>query len=187
MYCSLWHLTQLPSDLKFLTHKDAELLKALANPILSKSDADLDSNYVAHIDEYLFKLPSHLQSDIKMLLRILNMPGALFPFVFSFKKFTDLREAQQRKLLKKWMNSPIPLLRTGYSALKAICAWGYYSREPAQDEIGYLGPTVGNESKLPTLLNGEPEPTLPSNNIDFDLRQYLSTTPFKTGIESHDN
>ncbi len=68
---------------------------------------------------------------------------------------------QRLNYAKSWGTSRIPLLRTGYVALRSLCGWAYYSNEEHGREVGHLGKTLGREEETPTLLSKKFYPDSP--------------------------
>ncbi len=142
-------------SLEFLSPSRLETLEAVAEAILGVPRAELGDDFKFNVDEYIIGLPLHLQKDLKRLFFSLGSPFVSLFFVGRFSRFSRLSITQRRSYLKKWSLSRIPLLRTGYVALKSLCGWGYYSQESVHAELDYPGPTIGREDETPTLLYGK--------------------------------
>ncbi len=143
------------NSLEFLSHKRLVTLEAVAEAILGVPKSELGDEFKYNVDEYILGLPSHLKKDLSLLFFALSSPFVSLFFVGRFSSFSRLSVSRRRSYLKKWSVSRIPLLRTGYAALKSLCGWGYYSQESVHAELDYPGPTIGREDETPTLLYGK--------------------------------
>ena len=150
-------------SLKFLSPRRLETLEAVAEAILGVPRPELGDDFKFNVDEYVVWLPSHLQKDLKLLFSVLGSPLISLFFVGRLSRFSKLSVTRRRSYLKKWSLSRIPLLRTGYMALKSLCGWGYYSQESVHAELDYPGPTIGREDETPTLMYGKEKWRPPSN------------------------
>ena len=141
--------------LDIMTKKEAEIVLSLGEVLLGYEQDELGSEFIAEADAFLGGLEPFLQSDLKLLLRIINMRSINFLFTGKFKKFTSQSSKSRKKLFEKFVYSRISLLRTGGSALRALCGWSLYSIEKTWAELDYPGITIGREDETPTLLYGK--------------------------------
>ncbi len=123
--------------------------------ILGISREELDEKYLQEIDAYLQGLPKWLKTQIHLLLRVFNSRLLSLILSFKFKPFTKMNADEKGRYLKKWAFSKIPLMRSGMTGLKSLCAWGYYCQEEHWKDFEFPGPPLGQEDKVPTLLYGK--------------------------------
>lgn len=149
--------------LKFLSKKQAELIKHVGSTIIGTPIDALGDDYIKEIDSFLDYLPPWVQKDFKLLFFSFNFIFVRFFFTFRFTSFTKMNKQQKINYIKKWQHSKIPLMRSGATGLKGVVGWGYYSQnKDFLESIQYPGKTIGREDKTPTLLFGK-EPWKPTN------------------------
>ena len=148
----------------FLSKKQAILLNHIGSTIIGVPIDKLGDGYLDEIDSFLTTLPPWVQKDFKLLFRTFNLIFLRLFFTFKITSFTKMKPKQQAKYLKKWGNSRIPLMRSGFMGLKGVVSWGFYSQnKDFLDAIKYPGSTIGKVHLTPTLLYGK-EPWKPTNN-----------------------
>lgn len=136
-------------------------LLAIGETFLGVPPDRLGDDFVAEIDRYVGLLDDFLIKDIKTLVSLFGSPFMVFLRTGRPKGFEKLNLQQRVKYAKGWGTSRIPLLRTGYVALRSLCGWAYYSNEEHGEEVGHLGKTIGREHETPTLLSKKFYPDSP--------------------------
>lgn len=142
-------------QLDFFKSKEIDLFYKIGETILGIPKSDLTDAFIKEADRFINTLDSFLFNELHKLLFLVNSRFISFLTIFRFKKFQDLSPEKRENFFLNWSNSKIPILRTGFTTLKAICGWSFYSLEKCWDEIGFLGPTIGKENVTPTLLFGK--------------------------------
>lgn len=148
-------MSSLNNSLTFLKSKNFPLVLKIGEAILGIPEDELGDEFVREVDRIILTFEDFLQFEVKKLLFLFNSTLTSFFIFFSFKKYTKMTIENRERYVKKWMNSRIGLLRTGYVTLKAICAWAYYSSTKSWDEMNFPGETIGREHLTPTLLFGK--------------------------------
>ncbi|HKZ40465.1 MAG TPA: hypothetical protein VJ044_05845 [Candidatus Hodarchaeales archaeon] len=148
----------MASQMKFLKQKDTEILENLAEVLLGISSDKLEG-FVSEADVYL-KLVARqkfLIRDLRLLFRLFNSRFTAFLLIYRFKKFTSMSSKSKTRYVKKWMYSPILLMRSGFVTLKSLSGWAFYSLESNvnQEIRNYQGKTIGRETITPTLVFGK--------------------------------
>ncbi len=141
--------------MKELSEKESEVLIHAGEVILGVSREKLEERYIEEIDSYLVGLPPWIKSQIHLLLRMFNLRLTSFFLMLKFEPFTKMNLQEKQRFIEKWAYSRIPLLRSGMTGLKSLCAWGYYSQEEHWKDFDFPGPPLGQEDKVPTLLYGK--------------------------------
>jgi len=83
---------------------------------------------------------------LRLLVSLLGSPAANLAGGFGFRSFAAMDPVTREALLRSWANSPIPLKRAGFQALKRLCHVAYFcwpidgARHPAWTATGYPGP-----------------------------------------------
>ncbi|RMG37814.1 MAG: hypothetical protein D6732_06155 [Methanobacteriota archaeon] len=133
--------------------KHRRRLIAIGEAFLGIPPEDLGEDFVQEMDRYVGLLDDFLIKDIKTLISLFGSPIMVFLRTGRFKSFENLSLDQRVRYAKGWGTSKIPLLRTGFTALRSLCGWTYYSNEEHGAEVGHLGKTLGREKETPTLLS----------------------------------
>ena len=140
----------------FRNTKQAETLLYAGSIILGVSIADLGVEYVTELDDFVSSLPDYLQDEIQKLFRFFNSKIFSFLLIRTLKSFNGMNRDQQEKYIKKWMNSRLNLLRSGYVTLRSLAGWGYYTQgSTVKNEMNFQGKPLRKENKVPTLLYGK--------------------------------
>ena len=134
---------ELAAGLRCLSPKQARTLQAAALRILQGAEPDPAQDgaqaQIRFIDQYLSRLATPLQDDVRALLELLEYA----PLPRFGSRFSRLAAADQDRLLQGWETSRIDLLRQGLFALKSLCCLSHYQDERSFAAIGYSGPMVG--------------------------------------------
>ena len=147
----------IPSNLSFLSKKNAKTILNVGEVILGIPKDDLGDDFILEVDQYLSGLPKFFFRDIKILLFLFNSRITSIMMMRKFKKFISFKYQEKEKFLEKWAKSRVFLLRMGYLTLKSVCGWGFYCNESkVKREIpDYPGRTINREQETPTLLFGK--------------------------------
>lgn len=81
-----------------------------------------------------------VQKDFRRLLRLFDNGLMGMATLTAVSPFTACSPAAQDSRLAAWEHSRMPLFRTGYQAMKRLCAACYYAAPEAWPSIGYPGP-----------------------------------------------
>ncbi len=141
--------------------KQNELLLCIGETILGIPAENLGDDFIQEINRYVGLLDDYLIKDLKNLVTMFGSRAMVFMRLFKFKKFVGLSPTDRLRYVKSWGTSRIPLLRTGYTALRSLCGWAYYSNDDHGEELGHLGKTIGREKETPTLLSPQFYPNSP--------------------------
>jgi len=110
----------------------------IASQPAAPAPASLD--VAGRIDAFLAPSDPATARDFKQLLALFD--NALFSLVSGgpARPFTQMSPAQQDEQLGRWARSRLPMLRTGYQAMKRLCAAIYFSAPETYASVGYPGP-----------------------------------------------
>ena len=125
--------------LRYLDATEFAILAAAAGRIITVVGADVVA--IAHVvDGALEAVSPEARSDFRHLLRLLESALAGLLLDGRPMNFTRLGPAGQDAALKAFRDSSLVLRRTGYQALRKLCAASYYANETTWPAIGYPGP-----------------------------------------------
>ncbi len=139
----------------FLKQKEIPIIYASGETILGVPRAELGTEFVNEFEHVINSFESYLQKDVHTLFILLNSRILALFFVGTLTPFSRMPQYKRDKYLKKMMLSKIPLFRTAYSTIKALCGWSYYSLKKTWEELDFPGETIGREHLTPTLLKGK--------------------------------
>ncbi|MFW9779319.1 MAG: hypothetical protein ACFFE8_10745 [Candidatus Heimdallarchaeota archaeon] len=145
--------TRERSDFQYLSDHEGIILEQAAETILGVPIDQLGSEFLPEIDDYLYNSPEWLRNEYKLIFRIFNMKIMGLVFIGRLKNFTNMEIDQKTKYVINFACSRLPMIRSAFTGLKSICAWGYYSHESAFAD--FPGKTIGREHETPTLLYGK--------------------------------
>jgi hypothetical protein len=92
------------------------------------------------VDRYLAAMRSSLRRDF---LHMVGFVEHVAPFLVGrASRFTELREADQDRVLEALEASSIDSIRAGFQAIKSMVMMGYYRDARTFSLIGYRGPLV---------------------------------------------
>jgi len=118
-------------------------LPGFAGELLAKrptapSPAEVD--VAGKADKFLAPLDPASAKDLKQLLALFD--NALFSLLTlgAATPFTQKTPAQQQAQLNDWATSRLSIRRTGYQAMKRLCAAIYFGTPSTYASIGYPGP-----------------------------------------------
>ena len=92
------------------------------------------------VDGLLALSPSDVQLEFRRLLRLFESGISGVLTGTGWTSFSGASERSRAARLRAWERSRIAILRTGYQAMKRLCAACYYSSPAAWPSIGYPGP-----------------------------------------------
>jgi hypothetical protein len=119
------------------TAEEARLTGFVERPA-APSPAQLD--VAAKADAFLSPLPPSDAKDLKQLLTLFD--NALFSLLTGgpATPFTQMSAAQQDAHLHAWQTSRLAIRRTGFQAMKRLCAAIYFGAPETFASVGYPGP-----------------------------------------------
>ncbi|MDW7695422.1 GMC family oxidoreductase N-terminal domain-containing protein [Flammeovirgaceae bacterium SG7u.111] len=138
-----------------LSHGQMAQLVAICNSIIPSLEAEEGAGYwlrkasdldvAQYVEEAISIQSLENQKDFCQLLDVFGSPFAGLLFAGSFKPFDKLSPTKQEKWLRAWSASSILLLRKGFSTLKKLSCFIYYTvtnssnTNPNWETIGYPG------------------------------------------------
>jgi hypothetical protein len=127
----------LATDVTPATAEEARLVGSVERPA-APSPAQID--VAGKADAFLSPLPAGDAKDLKQLLALFD--NALFSFVTGgpATPFTQMDAAQQDAHLRAWQTSRLAVRRTGFQAMKRLCAAIYFGSPETFASVGYPGP-----------------------------------------------
>jgi hypothetical protein len=153
-------LREAPSGLKFFNAAEYSIWAAVAERVLAveptpttEREARLTGSVerpaapglasidiAAKADAFLAPLPEGDAKDLKQLLALFD--NALFSFVLGgpATPFTQMTAQQQDAHLYDWQTSRLAVRRTGFQAMKRLCAAIYFGDPSTFASVGYPGP-----------------------------------------------
>ena len=116
----------------------AGALIAKASPVPAVAQVDV----AGKVDKFLAPLDAASAKDFKQLLGLFD--NALFSFVTGggAVPFTQKAAAEQDAQLSDWAHSRLAIRRTGFQAMKRLCAAIYFGSPETYASVGYPGPPV---------------------------------------------
>jgi hypothetical protein len=127
---------EVAARLKVLSPWQYRVLEAVGARVLDPEHADV----AGFADGYLEDLADADRTDLLRLLAVVE--HALPMRLGHLSRFTELSPTAQDEVLSWLELAPIPLLRGGFAALKALAMMAYYRLEASWPAIGYSGPVV---------------------------------------------
>lgn len=124
--------------LKLLSQLEYRILSAVVHRIVP-SVKDFSSLDIAwKVDIVLAGVSKRMGQEYKLLLIVFEF-GTLI-FGPSFKRFTQMSEAEQDRYLSHWAHSRLSFKRMGFQVLKRSVLGAYYGSRRVWPRIGYGGP-----------------------------------------------
>ena len=124
--------------LKVLSQKEYRILSAVAERIVTEASGTFGVDLAQRIDSVLSGVRKEMAGEMKLLLNVFEY-GAIFSGL-QFKRFTQMGPDERDRYLASWEESPFPLKRTGFQALKRSALAAFYGSEASWPAIGYRGP-----------------------------------------------
>jgi hypothetical protein len=141
----LWptHRRRAKSGLRVFDEKEASILSAVAETVLkveagSPSTAEVD--VAGRVDRVMALAAPEVAREFRQLLRLFENGLTGVVTGTGWTSFTAASEESREARLRAWEQSRIALFRTGYQAMKRLCAACYYSSPASWAAIGFLGP-----------------------------------------------
>lgn len=131
------------SGLRVLDEREASILAAVAATVLRVEPGAPSADAVdvaGRVDGLLSLSSPDVQAEFCRLLRLFESGISGIATGTGWTSFTGASERSRAARLRAWERSRIPLLRTGYQAMKRLCAACYYSAPASWVSIGYPGP-----------------------------------------------
>lgn len=107
-------------------------------------------NAAQTVIELLGKIPELFRNALTIMLFAFDSKLLVFAFVRKWSRFVDLDSdprstLEKRRYMAVWQSTPF--LITGIDILKLLASFGYYTKPPVWNRIGYHGPTYGPTGK----------------------------------------
>jgi hypothetical protein len=131
---------------RFFNTRETEILTQIAERMVDTGQASAPrlraTGAIAAIDRTCRQLDPALTGLLPTALRLVEYG----PFVFdwTFRRFTQLDDAEKDASLTGWMTSRFEVRRLAFRALRNLSILGYYSQEESWPLLGYAGPLVGS-------------------------------------------
>ena len=131
------------AGLRVFDEKEASILASVAATILRVEPGAPSPDAVdvaGRIDALLALSPPDVQDEFRRLLRLFENGLAGLVTGTGWTSFTAASESSREARVRAWESSRVPIFRTGYQAMKRLCAACYYSAPETWASIGYPGP-----------------------------------------------
>lgn len=132
-----------PGRLAVLDETEASILAAVAETVLgleSGAPSAETVDVVGRVDATLARGPAADGRDFARLLRLFENGWTGLATGTATVAFSAASPAARAARLHAWETSRIALFRTGFQAMKRLCAACYYSSPRSWPTIGYPGP-----------------------------------------------
>jgi hypothetical protein len=129
--------------LRVFDEREASILACVAATLLHVEPGAPqpdDVDVAGRVDGLLALSPSGVQNEFRQLLRLFENGFLGVLTGTGWTSFTAASEESREARLRVWERSRIALFRTGYQAMKRLCAACYYSAPATWASIGYPGP-----------------------------------------------
>jgi hypothetical protein len=149
---------RLPPGLQVLDEREYAVVAALVARLIPRRQgfpAAEELETALAVDGVMAKQDDTARKEVKQLLMLFE--NALPTFLFSgrTRAFTALSTDEQDQVLTEWMQSRIPLRRTGYLALRTLINAAYYGNPAVWVATGYAGPPPGlHDPQAPVWKGG---------------------------------
>jgi hypothetical protein len=124
--------------LRLLSQLEYHILKAVAHRIVPAAVRCRGLDLAWKIDVILAGVSKRMGQEFKLLLLVFEYGTVLLGP--SFKRFTQMSEAEQDRYLTNWAHSRLPFKRMGFQVLKRSVLAAYYGSRRVWSRIGYGGP-----------------------------------------------
>jgi hypothetical protein len=128
--------------LQVLNPYEASIFSAVGQRMVASDDPAMpkfgDTQAIFAIDQALLQLDDGLQTQLKILLRLVQWGPPIF--MLRLIPFTRMDGAMQDRYLQGWASSPSQVRLIGFRALKNLSMLGYYSQDAVWPAIHYPGP-----------------------------------------------
>ncbi len=135
-------------NLAFLKEKEVRTVLNIGEIFLGVPKNELGWEFIQAFDDTAIGLDKFLHKDLHTLLWLFNSHLMSLFLKLSFHRFDSMSKTNKELYVRKWMTSPIPILRTGFRTFQALSGWSYYSLEKSYPEMKYPGHTIGREHEL---------------------------------------
>jgi len=129
--------------LRVFDETEASILEAVAASVLRiepGAPPPRGVDVAGRVDGLLALSSVDVQREFRRLLRLFENGFTGLMTRTGWTSFTAASESSRGARLHAWETSRVPLFRTGYQAMKRLCAACYYSSPSAWASIGYPGP-----------------------------------------------
>lgn len=143
---------ELPAGLHYLDEREAETLLHLSGVMLPPEEGFPsleDVQLLRRLDQKIGHLSRAERRDLKSLLYAFESFAVVMGPAAG--AFSSLSEVERHRYVKGWMNSGLKVKRVGFSALKQLVFYTYYTHPQSWPALEYAGPWVG-----PKGLGGAP-------------------------------
>ena len=129
--------------LRVLDEAEASILSAVAATGLAiepGAPGPSEVDVVGRVDALLARSPAAVQREFARLLHLFENGATGLITATGWTSFTAAGPASQEARLRAWETSRIAVFRTGFQAMKRLCAACYYSSPASWAAVGYPGP-----------------------------------------------
>lgn len=143
----------LPTEpLLYFTPREYSIFHAVAEAVLDVRPGDPGIDEVgvaARADKLMASEPIDNRRDLKKLLGLFDNALAGFLLDGELAPFTQLDVPARRTVLARWQDSSLPVLRSGFIALKRLTMSTYWSAPATYPICHYPGPPEVDAADLP--------------------------------------
>ena len=136
-------LQQPPSPLSVLSQREYSIIYALANRFLPENGrfpAAHKLKVAWNFDQTLATAHPSLQTEIKLLLALIENGAAGLLLSGNHRPFTQCSAAEQDAILEAWRTSSLAFRRSAILSINRLCGAIYYSSPESFELVGYGGP-----------------------------------------------
>ena len=129
--------------LRVFDESEASILTAVATAVLAVepgAPSPEDVDVVGRVDALLARSPAPVQREFARLLHLFENGTTGLITATGWTSFTAAGPASREARLRAWETSRIAVFRTGFQAMKRLCAAAYYSSPASWAAVGYPGP-----------------------------------------------
>jgi hypothetical protein len=129
---------------RFFSERETEILTQIVERMIDTGEAAQprvrDTHCIASIDALCRGLDPAVTQPLGPLLRVFDWAPYLLDF--TWKRFTEMSDAEKDASLAAWMTSRIGLRRQAFYALRNLAFLGFWSQEESWPLAGYAGPLL---------------------------------------------
>ena len=115
----------------------AAVSRAVLGPLLAEPQMPAQ---LARIEAAVQAMPAHVQSELAQLLALLTAPPTRFALTGLADDWADARTPDVLAMLERLRQSPLPLRRQVYQALRDLSNAAWFADPQSWRAIGYPGP-----------------------------------------------
>jgi hypothetical protein len=138
-------LVEPKQPLRALDEVSFAILSAVADRMFEAEDlpSARDLEIAEGVDALLSTMHPDVVDEVRQVLGLLENPIAGLVLRIQPRPFTQCSPEQQARVLRSWVSSDWPLLRTAYRALHGLCMGVAWSNPTLHAHLGYPGPPQG--------------------------------------------